>query len=389
MDGGPLWQGRFGSVYLLRRRIMEDSKSGPVNRTASRPKGRWALAIGGAIAAVASIGLLMQYVRGTSTNAASDPPAGQARVGANNKKPEALARVGKDTITYDAVAEECVRRYGREVLEDLIHRLIIQQACEERKISVTDQEITDEIDRIAKKFKIDVAQWQQMLQAERNITPLQYRQSVIYPMIALRKLAGDEVEVTEKEIKEGFIRNYGPRVKARMIFFDKLKVAQEHWDEIHDNPENFEEYVKKYSIDPSSRSLGGQVPPIPRFAGNDELEKAAFKLKKEEVSGVIEVPLGRYVIVKCEGRTEPVVTDIEEVKDVLYEEIKESKTQAAIAGAFEKIKSKTSIDNYLAQTSFRPETNSKPDKKDGVQPTSGTRTGSPKTVNRGEKENPR
>jgi foldase protein PrsA len=186
-----------------------------------QPKGRWIWIIGGAAMAIVASGLLMQYVRGTSMKAAADPPAGTARV----KKPEALARVGSEVITYDAVAEECVKRFGKEVLDELINRLVVQQACEANKITVSEREIDEEIARIAKRFNLDVAQWVQMLQAERNITPTQYRQTIIFPMLALKKLVGEEVDINETEMKQAFYRNYGPRVKARMIMFDNQRRA--------------------------------------------------------------------------------------------------------------------------------------------------------------------
>ena len=348
------------------------SAPGAVGKT----KGRWTMLFGGTVAAVLATGLLMQYVRSPASKAATEPPAGQARVGSPAKKPEVLARVDKDSITYDTVAEECVKRYGREVLDDLIHRLIIQQACEANQISVSEQEISDEIGRIAKRFHLDVNQWLQMLQAERNISPIQYRQSVIFPMLALKKLAGEEVDVTEKDINEAFVRNYGPRVKARMIMFDNQRRAQAGWDQLKNNPDDFESLAAKLSIDPNSRALGGQIPPIPRFNGNENLENAAFRLKKDEISGVIEVGPSRYVVLKCEGRTEPVVTDIDEVKSVLYDELKESKIQADVAKIFEKLKRETIVDNYLTQTSNRPERNAAASGATGggVQPASGTQS---------------
>lgn len=309
---------------------------------------------GGAASAVVAGGLLMQYWRAPAGQAASETPAGNARVG-NVKKPEVLAKVERESITYDAVAEECVARHGKEVLDDLIHRLVIQQACEKNQITVSEQEVSQEIAKIAKRFNLDVNQWMQMLQAERNITPSQYRSSVIWPMIALKKLAGEEVEISEEEMKKAFIREYGPRVKARVIMFDNQRRAQECWEQASQNLDDFEKLAQKYSIDPNSRALGGQVPPIPRYTGNEELEKAAFKLKEGELSGIVQLGTGRYVILKCEGRTEPVVTDIEEVRDSLYDQLKETKTQEAVGKVFEQIKKQTKVDNYLTGMVSGPE----------------------------------
>lgn len=319
----------------------------------NNPKQRMIWIFGGAAAAVVTAGLLMQYFRAPAGQAASDSPAGTARVG-GAKAPDVVARVGKESISYDAVAEECYKRHGKEVLDDLIHRLVIQQACEAQQITVTDQEVSAEIEKIAKRFNLDVSQWLTMLQAERNITPTQYRTSVIWPMVALRKLAGEQVDLSEEDVKKAFIREYGPRVKARVIMLDNMRRANEVWDEATRNPDDFEKLAQKYSIDPNSRALGGQVPPIPRYTGNENLEKAAFKLKEGELSGVVEIGTGRWVIMKCEGRTEPVVTDIEEVRNSLVDQLTEAKTQQAIGKVFEKIKEQTRVDNYLARTSTGP-----------------------------------
>ena len=361
----------------LGRKIMGEGNHLPATTAVSHPKGRWMWLFGGTAFAVIACGLLMQYVRSTATKAASDPPAGVAGVSSKSaNKPEVLAKVAGESITYDAVADEAVKRHGREVLDDLIHRLIIQQACEKHKISVSEQEISEQIEQIAKRYNLDVAQWLQMLQAERNISPIQYRQSVIFPMIALKKLVGEEVEITDKEMKEAFVRNYGPRVKARMIMFNNQRHAQEGWDLLDKNPDDFEKLAAKLSVDPSSRALGGQIPPIARFNGNDTFEREAFKLKTGDISGVIEVRPSTFVILKCEGRTDPVVTNIDDegIRDTLYTDLKESKIQAAVAEKFNQIKKQTIVDNYLTQTSNRPERTANARSGDqGIQPAAGTR----------------
>lgn len=319
----------------------------------AKPRRRMIWVFGGAAMAVIAGGLLMQYFRAPAGQAATDGPAGTARVGAA-KSSMLMAKVNNENITYDAVADECVARYGREVLDDMIHRTIITKACEAENITVTEQEVTAEIKRIADRFKLDSIAYLQMLQSERNITPEQYRKSVVWPMLALKKLAGEKVDISEEDIQKAFVRNYGPRVKALVIMVDNLRRGNEVWEKAKKDPENFDKLAQEYSIDPNSRALGGKVPPIPRYTGNEKLEAEAFKLKMNEISGVIEIAQGRYVILKCEGRTVPVVTDIEEVRDSLYDELKEAKTQQAVGKTFEKIKEQTRVDNYLAQTSYGP-----------------------------------
>ena len=61
-----------------------------------------------------------------------------------------------------------------------------------------------------------------------------------------------------------------------------------------------------------------------------------------------------WVIIKCLGRTEPIVTDIEDVRDELQSHIREQKLRIAMAQEFEKIYASAQIDNFLAGTTQSP-----------------------------------
>jgi foldase protein PrsA len=334
------------------------------------------VAIAGTVTVLVAGLVLMQMFRAQPGQAAPETGANRNA----GKKPDILARVGRETVSYDMVAQECVARYGKEILDDIINRMIIQHECDAKGITVTEEEVTAEIGRISKRFNLEPSAWYQMLQAERNITPQQYRQSVIWPMLALKKLAGEQVDITEEEMNKAFVRNYGPRVKAKLILLDNSRRAGECWEKCNQDPDNFEKLAQEFSVDPNSKALGGTIPPIPRYSGNDNLETAAFKLKEiGEISGLIEVG-GRYAILKFEGRTEKVVNSIDEVRDSLYEELLEQKTQQSVAKVFETVKKNAQVDNYLTQTSTgpnRPFTQAA----GGVQQTSGQRAATSPVTN--------
>lgn len=337
---------------------------------ASSAKNRMGLIIGGTVTVLLAGLVLMQTFRAPASQAAVEPAA---KPTTPMKKPEYLARVGKEAISYDLVAQEAVARHGREILEDLINRMIIQQKCETAGIVVTEAEIDAEVGRIAKRFNLAQDQWYNMLQAERNISPQQYRQSVIWPMLSLKKLAGEQVDITDEEMEQAFARSYGQRVKARLILLENQRRAQEVWEKCKRNPDDFDKLAQEFSVDASSRALGGTIPPIPQFSGNDTLERAAFRLQDGEISGLIELQTGRYAILKSEGLTEQVVKNIDEVRDQLYEELREAKTQQAVAQIFEQVKKEIPVDNFLTQTSTgpkRPFTQATPG---AIQPTSGVK----------------
>ena len=338
------------------------------------------LFIAGSVAAVLTAGVLFQIFRAEPTDAAVDPgdagtaSVGTARVGGSSRSNGAnVARVNGELISRDQVATECFNRHGQEILASIINRTIIQQACESRGIQIPANEIDQEIVKIAQKFDLPVASWFQMLKSERDITPAQYRRDVIWPMLALRKLAGVDVEVTEKDLQEAFIREYGPRVKVRMIMLDNFRRANEVWEEAKRDPENFGRLAREHSVEPTSRALDGVIPPIRQHSGaaNEELVKAAFKLRTGEISGIIQAGhpgATRYVILLSEGQTDPVLTNINEVREELHTQLREIKIQETAASVFDDLKKASRIDNYLTNASTV-----------GVQQTSGTAPRTPQS----------
>jgi foldase protein PrsA len=313
----------------------------------------WTLVIAGTAIVLLVAGVAIQVTRPTSAfpedgaAAAKQPAPGSARMGGQQQKINSVAKVGTQFISYDELAAECVARHGKEILDNLVNRKIIQQACDAQGIEVSEAEVNAEINKIAKKFGLDRDNWLKMLQAERNVTPPQYKRDIIWPMLALKKLAGEDVTITPEQLKKAFVRNYGPRVKAKAIVLDNQRRANEVWAKVNAKPEDFERLAREHSIDPASKPLDGVIPPIPMHAGSPDLERAAFKLKEGEISGVIQVGLNQFIIIKCEGRTDPTVTDIKEVKDILEQELHEEQVQKAVANIFEKLKSEARVDNYL------------------------------------------
>lgn len=346
---------------------MSEATRAPFALKKTSSKQKLTIIIAGTSVAILVAGVLMQILRATPGNAAGvkspDTQRSQA-AGRATLRSRPLASVNNQTIPYDEVADECVQRHGEEILENIINRVIIQQACERRGIRVTEIEVDQEIIKIAKKFGLDVKVWYQMLRAERDLSPIQYRRDIIWPMLALKKLAGKQVNITRKDLEEAFLRDYGERVKAKLIMLDNFGRAKAVWEQAIKNPEDFGRLVRKHSVEPNSRALDGQVPPIRQFSsGNDKLWKKAFELKPGEVSAIIEVG-SRYVILLCEGRTEPVVKSITEVEKELYEHLKEEKRQESVARVFERLKKEATINNYLANT-----------RSQGVRRVSGSKTG--------------
>ncbi|MDG1896413.1 MAG: peptidylprolyl isomerase [Fuerstiella sp.] len=320
----------------------------------SKRGNRGPMLVSGTLIAILAGGVGMQVWRAQNSKAAeqSKPAAAAGQVSTPDKP---VARVNTQSISYQELARECVERHGREVLDNVINRTLIQQACADAGVAVSVDEVNRKIVEISKKFGLPVDQWEKMLLAERGLSPIQYRRDVIWPMLALEKLAGKEVQITQQMMREAYVDNYGPRVKARMMVLDNLRRAQEYYEKIRQAPDEFENFVRDYSTEPNSRALGGTVPPIRQYSGaHEELRKAAFNMKSPgEISGIIQVD-HQYVILKFEGRTEPIEHDLDDVKIQLDQELREREVQKLVANTFDDLKKRARIDNHLTGESKAP-----------------------------------
>ena len=294
-------------------------------------------------------------------NVMNDPAKSQ-------KMPGVAALINGHPVEIRELAELCVQRHGEEVLEGAINRRLLEQACKQRRITITEADLSQEIARAAGSMlpakddgSPDVEKWLEMVTKEQNISADVYRSDSVWPSVALKKLVGSKVDVTEADLEKGFEANYGPRVRCRAIVLNSLRRAQQVWDMARQNPteECFGDLAQQYSIDATSASLRGEVPPIQKHSGQPLLEKEAFALKKGELSGIIQLEQERYVILFCEGLTDPVQVSFDQVKNEIRADIHEKKLRIAMANYFQQLQDNATIDNYLAGTSQSPKKGTK------------------------------
>jgi foldase protein PrsA len=280
---------------------------------------------------------------------------------------DAIATVNGETITRQQLADECVARKGAEILETLVARKLIEQGLRARKLEVTAAEIDQEIDNVAMRVAgIGREAWLRTLDKERGISPVQYARDIIYPALALRKLAAGRVQVTDKDIKDSFEAQYGEKLRCRIIMVDKLRTAQEIWEELRKNPGGFEKLAQERSMDTGSRSLGGLLAePITRHAypqhvsdsactqlvdGDPKDKDAKHKPKDGDFTGPIQVAEATWVLIRREGVIEApknIDPNAENVRKSTYEAIYEVKLKEAMNEFFVGMMRTAAIDNKL------------------------------------------
>jgi foldase protein PrsA len=276
-----------------------------------------------------------------------------------------IAVVNGEVISRQKLADECVSRYGLEVLETLVMRSLLDQAIKSRNLTVTAAEIDAEIERDAARAQLNRENFLRALAKERNISPRQYAEYIAFPGVALRKLAEPRVQVTEEDVSKAFEAYYGEKLFVRMILVDTLAKAKDAWNQVRANPGGFAKLAQTLSLDTDSAPLGGQLAqPIGRHAeplhvsdsafaqlvdGDPDDEDPTHKPRDGDFTGPIQVNETAWVIFQRE-RVEPgqeVDRNDEGLVAQMRASIHEAKVQAEMQTVMEELFLESAVENHL------------------------------------------
>lgn len=260
-----------------------------------------------------------------------------------------VAVVNADPITRDQLSQATLDRYGKDVLDNMVNRYLILQQCKQQGIEITNEDVRTEIARIAKKFGLDVPLYLQLLQEERDISPDQYSREIIWPILALRELVRDQVEVSEDEFNRAYLAQFGEAVKCRMIMTDRKALADQIQAQATTAPGTFAALAREHSNDETSASIGGLIPPIRRYMGDSRIEEAVFSLQPNQVSSVVQIA-DQYMVFQAVKRlpaTQPRPQDVPAIKDQIQDRIRDGKMQNAANALFAGLQKRANVVKVL------------------------------------------
>ncbi len=269
-------------------------------------------------------------------------------VAANNPNaareiPDTLAEVNGVKISKNDILKEAFRQHYEKVLDARVRLLLIDMECQRQKIAVSDQEIEDEIQRLAKSLNLTTENWMEMILNENGLSPDVYRSDVIRPLIQLRKLAGIRLQVTKEEMQKAFQAEYGPSVSLRQIVHNSRTEMERIRAAVVANPESFAAEAKNSSTDPASAAYGGMIRPIRRFMTNEQIENAVFNLKPNEISQIIEWPEGNFILFQCVEHFPATQVDVAEAQKFLEMKIRDRKMQRVAGEVYAELQNNAQI----------------------------------------------
>lgn len=261
---------------------------------------------------------------------------------------KAVATVNGKNITKDRFYDSLVSVGGKQTLENLIYEELIQQEADKAGIKVTDADIDKEIEKIKK--NMGGSEEELIKQLESSGMTLESLRVQMVPQLNLRKILEKEVTVTDDEMKQFFEENkaqfdVAEQVKVAHILLPTKEEAEAVLKQLKEGAD-FAQLAKEKSTDPGSKDNGGEYDFFPRGTMHEPFENAAFSLKKDELSDVVQTDSGFHVI-KLLDRKEGSTATFEEKKEEVRDIIVNNKIYEMSQQWMTDLKSKAEITNTL------------------------------------------
>ena len=292
--------------------------------------------------ALAAFGIAVCCNTPNSALAQQDTPQAANRI-------PTLATVNGRSITRQQLAKETMRRFGSDVLESIINKLLVMNELQQQGIQITEGDINNTIVEKAEKFGMSADRYMKLIQTRRNVSSDRYKNDIVWNELALRRLAEASIEVTPEELAKRMEYEFGAKVQIRQIALSDLQKARIIREQLDSTPEAFEKIAKTHSIDTNSASMGGLLPPVRRNGGFPQFEKVAFGLQVGQISEVVNFE-DTFLIMRCERIFEAEQLTAEQTASVherLMEEIARDKLRDSAVDLFKELQESAQIVNVM------------------------------------------
>lgn len=266
-----------------------------------------------------------------------------------------------------AFLEQQKKLLRSQALQEMIGMQLLNEKAKLANITVSDQDITDEIKRVAAMRKPPATVEEFKKEMQEYGVDIEQMNSQIRTMLAQQKLMAkefpDDVNFTEEDAKAYYEKNKaryetpeqvrashilikpapttdpnsdpnGAKAVAKAKAEDLLKQIKEGAD--------FAALAKTNSSCPSAQK-GGDLDFFGKGQMVPEFDKAAFELEIGKVSEVVETQFGFHII-KLTDKKEATTTSFEEAKDAIMAEQAQRKLRDLAVKYVEKLKAEAKID---------------------------------------------
>ncbi|RJQ52985.1 MAG: hypothetical protein C4521_08745 [Actinobacteria bacterium] len=218
------------------------------------------------------------------------------------------------------------KQFKQRILDKLISDKLVEQEAEKLGVSPDQKEVDQRFEQLKKQFSSE-AQFNDALQ-KAKLTPDKLKESIAQQLIVqklMTKLVKNQ-KVTDKEIADYYKKNKAQflqpekyRVSHVLVKPTDKKVADKVYSQLSGGA-SFATVAKKYSIDPQSKTKGGDIGFVSVGEVVPEFGSAMSKLKIGQLSKPVKSQFGWHVL-KVTAKRKAGQRTLAEVKDQISQTI--------------------------------------------------------------------
>jgi peptidyl-prolyl cis-trans isomerase SurA len=260
-----------------------------------------------------------------------------------------------------AELEKAVAQQEKDLLKTMIEDQLMVQKAADLSLSA-DTEVIKYLDRIRRDQNIADMETLEKMMVQQGIDPMEFRQNIknqslkqqllgreVYSRLQ-QQISTEEIEKYYEGHKQEFDRPEEVRIREILISTEKkepveIPAAEKKAQEVLQKArggEKFDELAIKNS-DGSTAKDGGDLGFFPRGQMVKEIEDAAFKLRRGQVSDIIKTKFG-FVIIKVEEKHEAGIQKMEVVMNDIRDQLFATKAQPAVAEYLVKLRKQSFIE---------------------------------------------
>lgn len=232
---------------------------------------------------------------------------------------------------------DVMKQIGNEQISKSAFQIILNKTLEkEYGNKVNDKDIEKQIDKQKQQLGGD-DKFKQALK-QQNLTEKDVKDQLKIQEYQ-KLLLSDSVKISDKQLKDNTMKASHILIESEENSNKKKKEAEDIKKQLEDGA-NFASLATKYSDDTESKDSGGSLGYIVKGQMNKDFDKAAFKLKPNEISDVIKTDYG-YHIIKANKES-----DFNKHKDELRQTMIQQKIQkdpSILTDAYEKLLKKYKV----------------------------------------------
>ena len=223
-----------------------------------------------------------------------------------------------------------------QAVQYLVQQEKYRQAADDMDIKIEDKEIDRRLEQVKKQyFGSSQKEYEKNLKAQ-GLTEEQVRREIENQLISekIYEKVTEDVKVTDDDI-ENYYEDHKKDYKVaasrdvRHILVSSKSLANRLHTQL-ENGGNFAKLAKRYSKDPGSKSTGGKLT-VRKGETVPPFDKAAFSLKKGELSQPIKTTYGWHIIEALSDVKPPSTTPLKDVKEQIRQQLLQERRNKAIS----------------------------------------------------------